>query len=76
MCGHRRWREDGFRPVREAWLARAVGLGQPVVARLPRQTLRGRFSGLDEDGGLMLERPDGAIRVIAAGDVFFDAGEE
>lgn len=65
------WREHGFEPIRDAWLARAKGLGNPIVARLPNETLEGRFKGLARDGALVLELPDGKQRHITAGDVFF-----
>ncbi len=66
---YRRWRDDGFGPLREAWLEHAIGLGEPIRARLARETVAGVFAGLDADGGLLLDR-DGARRVITAGDVF------
>ena len=66
---YRRWREDGFAPLREAWLQHGIGLGEPIRARLARETVEGVFGGLDADGGLLLDR-DGERRVIAAGDVF------
>ncbi len=66
---YRRWRDDGFAPLREAWLQHGIGLGEPIRARLARETVEGVVAGLDADGGLLLDR-DGARRVIAAGDVF------
>lgn len=65
-----RWRELGFEPVRQAWLARAVGLGEPIVVRLPDRELRGRFAALDHDGALLLDQADGQRLRIDAGDVF------
>ena len=65
------WLSQGFEPVRQAWSARAAGLGADCVAPLPAETLRGRAEGLDADGALLLRLPDGAPRRITAGDVFF-----
>ena len=65
----RRWHAGGFAAVREAWLARASGLGEKVRVRLERSTLCGRFLDLDADGALVLEGPQGRRR-IAAGEVF------
>ncbi len=65
----RRWREEGFGPVREAWRARATGLGQPIRVRLEGTTLHGRFADIDQRGALLLDTPDGRRR-ISAGDVF------
>lgn len=67
-----RWETAGIAPVRDAWLARARGLGEDIVVRLPKDELRGRFDGLDDSGALLLRLPDGEIRTISAGDVFFD----
>tara|TARA_R110002110_G_scaffold34834_3_gene118129 strand:- start:7048 stop:7815 length:768 start_codon:yes stop_codon:yes gene_type:complete len=68
------WRGvQGFAAIREAWLARAQGLGGPVTVRLERETIEGSFEGLAPDGALQLRLADGALRLIAAGDVFFAA---
>jgi BirA family biotin operon repressor/biotin-[acetyl-CoA-carboxylase] ligase len=64
-----RWREEGFAPVRAAWLKRASGLGEGIRVRLERQTLDGRFLDLDHDGALLLDAAEGRRR-IAAGEVF------
>jgi BirA family biotin operon repressor/biotin-[acetyl-CoA-carboxylase] ligase len=69
----RRWRADGFAPVRAAWLARAFGVGEAIRVRLERSTLLGRFIDLDEDGALLLDAATdqgGGRRRIAAGEVF------
>jgi BirA family biotin operon repressor/biotin-[acetyl-CoA-carboxylase] ligase len=66
---YRRWTEQGFAPLRDEWLQHGIGLGEPIRARLARETLTGVFGGLDADGGLLLDQ-DGQRRVIAAGDVF------
>jgi BirA family biotin operon repressor/biotin-[acetyl-CoA-carboxylase] ligase len=58
---------EGFAPVRAAWLARAQR--GDVTARLPHETLQGRFGGIDERGRLRLILADGAERAIATGDV-------
>lgn len=65
------WRDDGFGPIRDAWLQRARGVGEPVEVRLEGETLIGVFAGLGEDGGLRLDLPDGTSRRVLAGDVFF-----
>lgn len=66
------WAAEGFAPIRRDWLARAAGLGQPIEARLPRETLSGRFIDVDAAGALVLETADG-VRRIASGDVFLPA---
>jgi len=61
----------GFRALRESWLARARGLGEALIVRLPREELQGRFAGIDEEGALLLETGEG-LREITAGEVFFE----
>lgn len=65
------WRTDGFGPLREAWLANAIGLHQPIEVRLDRDTLSGRFEDIEPDGALLLRLDDGTRRTITTGDVFF-----
>jgi BirA family biotin operon repressor/biotin-[acetyl-CoA-carboxylase] ligase len=68
------WLSDGFAPVRNAWLARAHGIGGPVEAHMPDGTIhRGTFLGLDPSGALVMEAAGGMMRTVAAGDVFFAA---
>ncbi|HYM19117.1 MAG TPA: biotin--[acetyl-CoA-carboxylase] ligase [Micropepsaceae bacterium] len=64
------WCEQGFHPLKRAWLARAYGLGGPMTARLANEELNGVFEALDEDGALMLRMADGAHRRVTAADIF------
>ena len=64
------WRADSFVVTRRAWLARAAGLGRPLVARLGSETLTGVFEGLADDGALQLRLDNGALRAVHAGEVF------
>lgn len=65
------WAREGFAPIRDAWLARAHGVGQRCLARLDKETLEGVFTDLAADGSLILELAGGERRLISAGDVFF-----
>jgi len=65
------WREAGFAPLREAWLARASGLGRRIRVRLAQEEIVGTFRDLDETGGLVLGLPGGVTRTVSAGEVFF-----
>jgi BirA family transcriptional regulator, biotin operon repressor / biotin---[acetyl-CoA-carboxylase] ligase len=65
------WQNHGFDPIVGAWLDRAKGLGQPMVARLPHESVEGIFKGIGRDGALELLMADGNLRRITAGDVFF-----
>ena len=64
-----RWRTDGFAPVRTAWRANAVSLGEAIRVQLDAATLHGRFIDIDQEGALLLESA-GEFRHISAGDVF------
>ena len=69
----RSWTALGFPVIADAWTARAHGLGEACVARLGAETVEGIAEGLDGDGALRLRLPDGRVRRITAGDVFFGA---
>lgn len=60
----------GFTPIRNAWLARAARLGQPIRARTMTETIDGTFETLADDGSLVLQTASGR-RTIPAADVFF-----
>ena len=65
------WRNKGFGALRTAWLDRtAHRLGDPLEARLGRETLGGHYAGLAEDGALRLTLADGTERAIHGGEVF------
>ena len=69
-----KWMEGGFRALRTEWLAHCIGLGGNVTARLDREEITGRFEDIDADGTLILAMPDGAVRRVAAGDIFVTLG--
>ena len=64
------WEKSGFGPIRDAWLARAAGLGSRIRARLPGTEHVGVFEGIDEQGALLLKE-NTQTRILAAGEVFF-----
>ncbi|HWY60636.1 MAG TPA: biotin--[acetyl-CoA-carboxylase] ligase [Rhizomicrobium sp.] len=64
------WESAGFAPIRDAWLARAAGLGQRIRARLADTERVGVFEGIDAQGALLLNEGS-RTRAIAAGEVFF-----
>ena len=69
------WETQGFTAVRDAWLARAYGLGGPVTVANGDRKLVGTFEGLDSEGALVLAQADAPPISIAAGDVYFgDSG--
>lgn len=64
------WARDGFAPIRTAWVTRAAGIGVRVVARLGSESPEGVFTGLADDGALLMQLDDGTTRAIHAGEVF------
>ncbi|MDA0675564.1 MAG: biotin--[acetyl-CoA-carboxylase] ligase [Proteobacteria bacterium] len=62
------WEQDGFAPVRVAWLKRAHAAGEPMNVRLTGETVQGSFADLDNTGALVLDQ-NGTRRRIMAGDV-------
>jgi BirA family biotin operon repressor/biotin-[acetyl-CoA-carboxylase] ligase len=66
------WRErladEGFAPVRAAWLAAAHPIGTPVTIKDALRLREGAFAGLSAEGALLLSVA-GEIAVISTGDV-------
>lgn len=73
-----RWEErlvdEGFAPLRAAWLKRATRLGEPIVARLPDRVVSGRFETVDETGAIVIATAEGRV-VLPAADIHFGAGD-
>ena len=67
----RKWDEAGFSALRDAWLSRAFGLGEPCLVRLNDEEISGVFADLGPSGEMRLDLNDGQRRYISAGDVFF-----
>ena len=66
-------RDDGFAPIRAAWLARAARLGEPITARSGTTVTTGRFEGIDDSGALVLTTARGR-QAISAADIHFGGG--
>ena len=60
----------GFSRIRDDWLRQAARLGEQIVARTSRETVRGIFDTVDMDGNLILITANGPRRITAA-DVYF-----
>ena len=66
------WDEGrGFAAIRDAWMARAVGVSGAAAAPLGGREILGIFKGLADDGALILELADGSQKPIHAGEVRF-----
>ena len=64
------WRAD-VATIFNVWTAHAHPIGTPLAAEVVDGTrIVGHFDGLTDIGALRLKLPDGATRVIHAGDVF------
>jgi BirA family transcriptional regulator, biotin operon repressor / biotin---[acetyl-CoA-carboxylase] ligase len=61
---------DGFAPLRDAWLAHAARLGEPIRARTGVETRDGLFETIDSAGNLILRMSNGPVAIPAA-EVFF-----
>jgi BirA family transcriptional regulator, biotin operon repressor / biotin---[acetyl-CoA-carboxylase] ligase len=65
------WTLRGFGEIRDAWIARAAGMGTRIRARLQNEETSGVFEGIDDTGALLLREAQDRVRAIAAGEVFF-----
>jgi len=62
--------EQGNRaPMLSAWRARADLAGRPVRITAGNQVSEGRAAGIDDDGGLLVEGPDGSRQRHVSGEV-------
>jgi BirA family transcriptional regulator, biotin operon repressor / biotin---[acetyl-CoA-carboxylase] ligase len=64
------WEQVGFEPIRDAWLARAAGVGARVRVDFGSEQLLGMFEDLAPDGALILRLDSGVQRVVHAGEIF------
>ncbi|PCH94186.1 MAG: biotin--[acetyl-CoA-carboxylase] ligase [Rhodobacteraceae bacterium] len=63
----------GFAAIRRDWLAHATRLGDQITARMPKETVTGRFETVDDTGALVLHTSNG-LRHITAAEIFFKEG--
>jgi BirA family transcriptional regulator, biotin operon repressor / biotin---[acetyl-CoA-carboxylase] ligase len=66
----RRFMQEGFAPLRAAWLAHAAHIGQLIRARTGTATHHGTFDTVDDTGALILQTAQGRLAIPAA-EVFF-----
>lgn len=71
---YHRWQEEGFEPVRKAWLASAHTFDEPLIIETGSEKLSGPFRDLDKNGALVIDTEAG-LRKISAGDVYFTDNE-
>jgi BirA family transcriptional regulator, biotin operon repressor / biotin---[acetyl-CoA-carboxylase] ligase len=63
-------RGAGFAGIRDAWLSRALGLGQPIRVKLADREMMGCFETIDDLGRLVICAAKGEVEAITAGEVF------
>lgn len=63
------WLGQGFPPFRDAWLARARGLEQPIELRLGDRLVRGVLAGIDAQGAVLVRAAPGKLERFAAGEL-------
>lgn len=59
------WATHGFAAIREQWLNRSYPIGAAIRATTNGQPIAGHFAGLDLDGALLLDTPQGRQRIVA-----------
>lgn len=64
------WKEKGFENVKQRWLDNAKGCGQKILVHTEKGDKAGIFSGVDNNGTLLLQIDD-EIEKIYAGDIFY-----
>ena len=65
------WRSADPAQFAQAWLAKAHPIGTALeVHSGPNERVSGTFDGIEPDGAMRLQRSDGAIDIIRAGDVY------
>jgi len=67
------WQDDGFGPLRQAWLARAMGIGEDLRVEIEGHRFDGIFRTIDETGALCLDLGTAGMKKVTAGDVYFHA---
>lgn len=65
------WQEQGFAPIRAAWMKYAYRLGQDIQARLNNAVYEGIFQDIDDNGTLLLTEKGGTTRKINAGEILY-----
>jgi BirA family transcriptional regulator, biotin operon repressor / biotin---[acetyl-CoA-carboxylase] ligase len=59
---------EGFGSIRERWIHYSMMTGKYCEVECGRDVCRGVVSGIDDDGALVIDTEDGAVRRIIAGD--------
>ncbi len=68
------WNDDGFHPVHSAWVFRAHGLQEDFSLDMPHRRVSGIFTGLDEEGNLLLKSGEGAMSIVTLAEAHLGPG--
>ena len=60
-----RFEQEGFAAFREAWTALDALHGRPARVLLGESVISGTARGVDSEGALLLETPDGVRRFVS-----------
>ena len=60
---------DGFAPILELWRQYSTTIGKEVKVVAPDMTYTGKAIDIDKDGLLIVDRGNGVIEKVVAGDV-------
>jgi BirA family biotin operon repressor/biotin-[acetyl-CoA-carboxylase] ligase len=63
------WQQEGFAPIREAWLERAHDLGQEMLITVGQNQIHGQFMGLSPEGALLLKEENGFIHQFMSAEI-------
>ena len=59
------WRKDGFAPIHALWMKDVANFKKEIVFDREGKTYEGVFEGIDEFGCLLLNTPQGKIKLMA-----------
>lgn len=65
------WEQEGFKAVQENWMFRAKKRNQLLSIKTNKSNYQGKMSGLDENGGLLLENEAGT-HVVPLAEIWFE----
>lgn len=66
---HHQFLLSGFEPIRRRWEELCDHLGKNIELSLPDGPISGKTAGIDLEGRLLLEMPDGSVRPFDSGEV-------
>ncbi|MCH2038841.1 MAG: hypothetical protein MK137_09645, partial [Rickettsiales bacterium] len=65
------WLIKGFPYIRDEWLLNAAFKNQEIIVNTLNDSFKGIFKDLNDKGDMVLALPDGRVRLVSTGEVFF-----